>query len=136
MKLNAYLMFNGNCEAAFNFYAEVLDGKITAMMKAGDTPMADQLPPDRRNTIMHAAIESKAGVLMGSDDMPDSYSGVKGMAVAMHFDAPDEAERVFQALAKGGTIRMPIQETFWAVRFGMLTDQFGIPWMINCPRSA
>src|SRR5258707_1123655 len=106
MNLNPYLTFKGDCEAAFKFYEKVLGGKIEPM-------------------IPH-------------DATPDHYEPMKGFSVTLTLspDKAAEADRIFQALAKGGTVRMPIQETFWAVRFGMLVDQFGTPWMINCDKAA
>jgi PhnB protein len=73
-------------------------------------------------------------VLMGSDAPPDRYQKTQGTTVALGVDSAEEAERIFHALAENGTVTMPISETFWAVRFGMLNDQFGIPWMINCEK--
>ena len=75
-------------------------------------------------------------VLMGSDAPPDRYEAMRGFSVTIGVNDPTEAERIFHALAESGTVRMPIQETFWAVRFGMLVDRFGTPWMINCERAA
>jgi PhnB protein len=132
MQLNPYLMFNGQCEAAFKFYEQCLGGKILAMMTYGDSPMAEQTPSEQRNKIMHANLAVGDQELMGSDSPPDQYEETKGSYVLLGIDDPVEAERIFQVLAENGTVRMPIQETFWAVRFGMLVDRFGIPWMINC----
>ena len=82
---------------------------------------------------MHARLAVGDEVLMGSDSPPgQQYEVIKGISVALNVNDPAEAERVFNALAENGTIQMPIQSTFWAARFGMLTDQFGVPWMVNC----
>ena len=132
MQLNPYLSFKGQCEAAFKFYERVLGGKIEAMMTFGGSPMADQTPAEWRNKIMHARLIVGDEVLMGSDAPPDRYEEMKGISVTLGVDDPGEAERIFHALAENGTVRMPIQKTFWAARFGMLVDQFGTPWMINC----
>jgi PhnB protein len=133
---NPYLTFNGQCEAAFKFYERCLGGKIVAMIPFGDTPSAEYMPPDGREKIMHARLILGSQVLMGSDCHPGQpYEGVKGCSVALQVDTPDEAERVFNALAQNGIIVMPLGQTFWAVRFGMLTDQFGVPWMINCEKA-
>lgn len=134
MQLNPYLSFNGQCEAAFKFYAEVLGGKILATMTYGDTPMADQTPADWRGKIAHTRMSVGGTLLMGSDSPPDRFEPMKGVTIALGVDDPAEAERVFHALAAGGAVTMPIQETFWARRFGMLTDRFGTPWMINCEK--
>jgi len=132
VKVNPYLSFNGNCEAAFKFYERVLGGKIAIMMPFEGSPMADQAPANWRSKIMHARLDIGEETLMGSDPPPDRYAPVKGITVSLGIDKPEEADRIFQALSEKGTVQMPIQKTFWALRFGMLTDQFGIPWMINC----
>ena len=136
MQLNPYLNFNGQCEIAFRFYEQCLGGKIEATMTYGESPMAEQTPPQWRNKIMHASLIVGDKVLMGADSPPERYEEPKGLSVLLGIDDPVEAERVFHALAEDGTVQMPIQETFWAARFGMLVDRFGIPWMINCEHDA
>ena len=136
MQLNPYLTFNGQCEPAFKFYEKVLGGKIEAMLLHEGSAMADQVPPEWRSKIMHARLSVGDNVLMGSDAPPDRYEPMKGFTVTLGIDDPHDAERVFHALSENGTVQMPIQETFWAVRFGMLVDRFGTPWMINCEKSA
>jgi PhnB protein len=134
MQLNPYLTFNGQCEAAFKFYERCLAGKIEMMLTFGNSPMANQVSAEWRNKIMHARLIMGDKVLMGSDAPPDRYEVPKGFSVSLSVDDPAEAERVFHALAEKGTVQMPIQETFWAVRFGALVDRFGIPWMVNCEK--
>ena len=134
MKLNAYLNFKGQCEEAFKLYEQVLGGKIMAMMKYSDSPMADQVPAESRNAIMHASMVVGDQALFGSDAPPEHFEKPQGFAVSLSIAEPAEADRVFQALSEGGSVQMPIQETFWAQRFGMLRDRFGTPWMINCER--
>jgi PhnB protein len=136
MELNPYLTFNGQCEAAFKFYEKVLEGKIEAMMTYGSSPMAEQSAPEWRNKIMHARMTVGDKMLMASDAPPDRYEAMKGIMVTLGIDDPGEAERIFNALSEKGTVQMPIQETFWARRFGMLVDQFGTPWMVNCEKAA
>ena len=136
MQLNPYLTFDGRCEAAFKFYEKVLDGKIEAMMTYGGSPMAEQTRSEWRNKIMHARLNVGDKMLMASDAPPDRYEAMKGIMVTLGIDDPGEAERVFHALSEKGTVQMPIQETFWAARFGMLVDQFGTPWMVNCEKAA
>ncbi len=132
MQLNPYLLFDGQCEAAFRFYERCLDGKIVTMLPHRGSPMADQTPPERLDHIMHARLTVGDKVLMGSDAPPDHYEAMKGFSVTLGIEDPAEAERIFHLLAENGTVRMPIQKTFWALRFGMLVDRFGTPWMINC----
>ena len=136
MQLNPYLTFGGQCEAAFKFYEKVLGGKIEAMMPHEGTPAAEHVPPEWRNKIMHARLTVGDKVLMGSDAPPAHHEPMKGFSVTLGVDDPADAERIFHALAENGTVRMPIQQTFWAARFGMLMDQFGIPWMINCEQAS
>ena len=136
MKLSPYLSFNDECEVAFKFYEQCLDGKIDAMMTYGNSPMAEQTPPEKLDKIMHASITVGDTVMMGSDAPPNYFEKPQGFSVSLVLTDPDEAERVFNALAENGTEQMPIQETFWAARFGMLVDRFGTPWMINCDLAA
>lgn len=132
MQLNPYLTFNGQCEAAFKFYEKCLGGKLVFMATFGNSPMADKAPPGWRDKIMHARLMVGDKVLMGSDAPPERYEKPQGISVTLGIDDPADAERIFHALADGGTVGMPIQKTFWALRFGMLVDRFGVPWMINC----
>jgi PhnB protein len=136
MQVNPYLNFNGQCEAAFKFYAASLGAKIEMMMPHEGTPAAEHVPPEWRKKIMHARLSIGATTLMASDSPPGHYKKPEGFAVALQLKNPAEAERIFHALAEKGTVQMPIQETFWAAKFGMLIDQFAIPWMINCEPSA
>lgn len=135
MQLNAYLNFSGQCEAAFKFYERCLGGKIVAMMTFDETPMADRMPADWRKKIVHARLTVGDQVLMGSDAPPDHFEEPKGFSVSIGVTEPAEADRIFKALAENGDVQMPIQETFWAHRFGMVVDQFGTPWMINCEKA-
>jgi PhnB protein len=134
MQLNPYLSFDGRCEAAFKFYEKALGGKIVAKMTYGETPMKEQSPAELHGKIAHIRMSIGDTLLMGSDSPPNRYEPAKGITVMLGIDTPGEAERVFKELSEGGTVTMPIEETFWARRFGMLTDQFGIPWMVNCER--
>lgn len=132
MQLNPYLNFNGNCEAAFKFYEQCLGGKIVAMMTNGQSPMAEQAPAEWQNKILHVHLTVGDMTLMGSDAPSGYFEKPQGFSVNLQFTDTAEAERVFSALAENGTIRMPITETFWSKRFGMVVDQFGTPWMVNC----
>jgi PhnB protein len=136
MKLNAYLSFNGQCEAAFKLYEECLGGKITFMMTWGDSPMAGETPPEWSKKIMHVTLALGDSLLQGADASPESYQKPQGIAMSLQLADPAEAERIFKTLSEGGVVQMPLQETFWALRFGMLVDQFGTPWMINCEKPA
>jgi PhnB protein len=134
MQTNPYLYYSGNCEAAFKFYAEALGGKILAMITHAETPAAAETAPEWQQKIIHARIALGDTVLMASDAPPGRQAPMSGFSVTLNVAEPAEAERLFHALAEGGTVGMPIQETFWAKRFAMLTDRFGTPWMINCEK--
>jgi PhnB protein len=134
VQFNPYLNFNGNCEAAFKYYQKVLGGKIEAMIPFEGSPAAEHSSPEMRKKIMHARLIVDGQPLMGSDCPPEHFQPMQGMSVALNVAEPAEADRVFHALAEKGTVQMPIEETFWAHRFGMLVDQFGTPWMINCEK--
>jgi len=136
MLLNPYLLFNGECEAAFKFYERCLGAKIEAVITYAESPMADQTPPERQNKVLHASLSIDGQTLMGSDAPPERYDAPQGVWISLGIKNPGEAERVFGALSEYGKVVMPIGETFWAMRFGMLIDQFGIPWMINCEKPA
>jgi len=135
-EVNAYLVFNGDCEAAFEFYEKCLGGKIEMAMTHGDSPMSEQVPAEWRKKIMHARMTVGNTVLMGSDAPPDHYEEPKGFSLSLGIKDPAEAERLFNELSAGGKVQMPLQQTFWAAKFGMLVDRFGIPWMINCEQPA
>lgn len=132
MQLNPYLVFSGQCEEAFRFYEKALGGKIQALLRVGETPAAEHMPKDMQDKIMHACLMIGDIALMGSDSPPEQYEKMQGMSVALHIDKPADAERTFKVLSEGGKVTMPLTQTFWAERFGMLTDRFGTPWMVNC----
>ncbi|TLY35089.1 MAG: VOC family protein [Nitrospirae bacterium] len=132
MKLNSYLFFNGQCEAAFKFYEKCLGGKIEAMLTHEGTPAEQDVPSEWRKKILHARLTVGDQALMGSDAPPERYDKPQGFSVSLNVDKPAEAERIFRALSENGKVQMPLERTFWAVRFGMCVDRFGTPWMVNC----
>lgn len=136
MQLHPYLSFNGQCEAAFEFYEQCLGGKVEAKLLYEGSPMAEEVPAEFGHKIMHSEFRLGDWVLMGSDCTPEQYQAPQGSSVLISIDDPTKAESVFHALAENGTVSMPIQETFWATRFGMLTDQFGVAWMVNCDKTS
>tara|TARA_R110002167_G_scaffold7402_4_gene35117 strand:- start:1606 stop:2052 length:447 start_codon:yes stop_codon:yes gene_type:complete len=135
MKIVTSLSFAGNCREAFEFYAGVLGGKITAAMRYGDAPSDMPVPPAMNDWLMHCWLEVGDQALMGSDMHSDWATRINepknGFDVTLHFDSVDEGRRVFDALSAGGTVGMAFAETFWTPSFGTLTDRFGIPWMVN-----
>jgi PhnB protein len=132
MQIQPYLFFKGDCEEAFKFYERVLKGKIEAMLPHAGTPAEQHTPPEWRDKIMHARLTVGDAVLMASDAPPEHYKAPQGFSVSIQVDRNAEAERIFNELSAGGHVTMPIQPTFWATRFAMFTDKFGIAWMINC----
>lgn len=135
MRLDPYLIFDGHCEAAFKFYEQCLGGTIEAMMRFGEAPECGDVPPEFRDRIMHARYVVDGQVLMASDTTPQyPHEGIKGCSISLNVDSVAEAERIFNALADRGSVQMPLDKTFWAARFGMCTDRFGVPWMINCEK--
>jgi PhnB protein len=132
VQLNTHLNFDGQCEAAFRFYEQCFGAKIEAMMTYAGTPMEKHVPAEWHEKVLHATLSGNGVSLMGADSPPGRYEKPAGFTVALHFKDQAEAEQIFQALSEDGTVQMPLQKTFWASRFGMLTDRFGIPWMINC----
>ena len=135
MELTPYLSFNGQCAAAFKFYEKAFNGKIVFIMTYGESPMAEQVPADWRDRVMHVSLKVENAMLQAADAPPDRETKTTGFCVNIRVEDSEQAERVFDALAEGGTVQMPLQQTFWTVRFGMLTDQFGIPWMLNCEKA-
>jgi PhnB protein len=136
MQVNPYLFFDGRCEAAFKFYAQLLGGKIEAMLPHAGTPAEEHVPAEWRSKIMHAKLVVGDKVLMGSDSPPDRFDKPQGFFVTLGLSDPAEAERIFATLAEDGTVQLPLQQTFWATRFGMCVDRFGTPWMVNCEQPA
>jgi PhnB protein len=136
MTLNPYiqLSFDGRCEAAFKFYERCLNGKIIFLLTWGDSPMAGNTPQQWHSKIAHATLVVGNTRLQGSNLAPGLYESPRGFGIALS-PIEGDAERLFNELTSGGTIRMPVQKTFWAGRFGMLTDRFGIPWVINSEKS-
>jgi len=131
MKLNPYLAFDGTCREAFEFYAKTLGGTIAFMQTIGESPMAEHSPKEAHGRVMHVTMHVGDQVLQGGDSPQGQFIKPSGFCVATHYDDPAEGERVFKALAQDGTIQMPYQETFWAKGFGMCTDRYGTPWIVN-----
>ena len=131
--LNPYLFYNGNCEAAFKYYEKVLGGKIEFMMRADEGPADMKAEPGFEKKIMHARMKIGSNILMASDAPPGHFREPQGFAVSLTFMDLAEAEKTYKALAEGGAPNMPFGKTFFSKGFGMCVDQFGAPWMVNCP---
>ena len=129
----AYLGFDGNCAEAMRFYEKALGGKIELMMSGADSPMKDQIPKEFAHRILHARLVLPGGGMLYGGDGPANvpFEGIKGVSITVDYDSVDQAEKVFNALAAGGKVTMPMQPAFWAKRWGMLVDKFGTPWIVN-----
>jgi PhnB protein len=132
LSLNTYLSFDGNCEAAFRYYQDVLKAELESFIPFRDSPVGKDVPKNWQDKVMHACLRVGEHRLMGSDGMPGQpWPGILGLSMSLNVTEVAEAERLFGALAEGGRITMPLEKTFWSPRFGMLTDRFGVPWMVN-----
>jgi PhnB protein len=128
-----YLGFDGKCAEAMRFYEKVLGGTIKVMMSGAQSPMAEQIPKEFADRILNAQLELPGGALLFAGDAPSHvpYEGIKGVSIVLNFDTVEEAESIFNRLAEGGRVTMPFSPTFWAVKFGMLVDKYGVAWIIN-----
>ncbi len=132
MKTSTVLSFKGDCEAAFKFYEQHLGGQPGPIFRYAGSPLADSVPDDWGDKIMHGSIVVGDHLLMGSDVLMKQYEAPTGVSLSLQINDVADAERLYHALAEGGRVVMPLEKTFWATRFGSVVDQFGIPWLINC----
>jgi PhnB protein len=135
MEFSVYLMFNGNCEEAMNFYRDALDADMKMMQRYGDSPMPSD-DPVWNQKIMHCGIQKDGFFIMASDSR-DKNGGIIGgnnVQISINFHSEEEINKIFNAISEGGYVTMPLQDTFWGARFGMCTDRFGISWMFNYDR--
>lgn len=131
MKFVNYLFFNGDTRAAFEFYAKVFNGKIVGMLTHRETPATKDVSEEWQDKIINAQLQIGDQMIMASDAPPQYRTGMSGFSVSVDVEDLAEAERIFNALADGGTVNMPFTPTFWAKGFGMVKDKFGTPWMIS-----
>jgi PhnB protein len=132
MDVCPYLDFNGDCEAAFTFYEQALGGTLGPIFRYAGTPLAHQVPADWQDKVMHASITVGNQVLMGADVAPERYEAPKGFSLSLQLNDTTQAEHMFRELSDKGRIVAPLEPTFWAARFGVVVDRFGIVWTINC----
>jgi PhnB protein len=128
LALESHLNFNGDAKAAFDLYQKTFGGELS-IFRYGDSPMSERFP-DRADKVLHARLQIGDAAFMGCD-VPEDYETPRGFRISAQLTEKAEADRIFNALADGGTIDMPLQETFWSPWFGMLTDRYDIAWMIN-----
>lgn len=131
MHFNAHISYNGDCEAAFEFYRDCFGGEITLMMRYDSVPNA-ATDHELKNKIVHATLKVGGQLLTGADVRATVYEKPIGFAMQLNIDNPEEARRIYEVLAEGASIAMPLQKTFWAANYAVLTDRFGTPWEINC----
>jgi PhnB protein len=135
MRISCHIHFDGQCEEAFRTYQNVLGGRLETMLRFGDSPLGAQVPPEWQSRILHATLVLGEYELLGSDVFPGQSGRKQGYSVTISLSDPENAKSIFDALADGGSILMPLQPTFWATGFGVITDKFGVSWEINCVSS-
>ena len=139
-KLTPYLGFDGQCAEAMRFYEQALGGKIDMLLTYGESPMAEQVPEAQRQRVMHSALSLPTGGQFFAADKPPGTEGTgpgsfNGIGLTLEYEDVDAGEAAFRALAEGGTVSMPMAASFWVERFGMLTDRYGVGWMVNAGAS-
>lgn len=132
MSLCANLSFNGDCREAFEFYAKCFGGTIEFMGTYAGSPMESHFGPEMGPKIMHATLRLDSGLLTGNDAPAKDYRKPQGFSLLYSLNDVSRAETIFRQLSEGGSVQMPMEKTFWAERFGVVTDRFGVPWAINC----
>jgi PhnB protein len=135
-QVNPYLIFNGDCEAAFNLYKSVFGGEFPYMGRFGEMPPAEgqpELPENEKNLIMHVSLPIGNTIIMGSDSNSQAGNVKMGenVSISINTESRAEADKIFNGLSDGGMVKMPMTDTFWGAYFGMFVDKFGIHWMIN-----
>ena len=137
MNVQAYITFGGRCEEALEFYKKSVGAEITSLMRWKDSPDKDMKgPPGYEEKVMNAAFRIGDSNLMADDGMGENTAEFKGMTLCIEVADDAQAKRVFTALGEGGKVTMPLAKTFWTSSFGMLTDKFGVPWMVNVKTAA
>ncbi|XZG69880.1 VOC family protein [Chitinibacteraceae bacterium HSL-7] len=132
MRIRSYLMFHGQCEEALNYYVEALGARIARIVRFGDVPVGSLLAPDQPDKILHAELHVGPSVVFASDaHCAEAPVAAHGFSLTLLAKGPDEGRVLFALLADGATITMPFEATFWSDGFGMLTDRFGVPWIVS-----
>jgi PhnB protein len=134
MRVEPYLFFNGRCEEAVEFYKKALGAEVAMLMRFKDSPephAPGMLPPGSENKVMHVSFRVGDTTVMASDGFCKGQTEFQGLSLSLTVSNEAEADRVFAALADGGQVQMPLNKTFWSPRFGMVTDRFGLGWMVT-----
>jgi len=134
LELQPYLFFYGKCEEALNFYKSIFGGTIDSLMRMKEAPPEMPAPPNWGDKIMYARFESGAVKFSASDGRPDTPNVDGNISLSLSTRDEAEATRIFDALAKGGEVEMPLGEVFWSAKFGVLKDKFGLEWFVNCEK--
>jgi PhnB protein len=131
MKIDVYMSFDGNCAEAFAFYHSIIGGELS-VMRYKDSPMAKDTPPEQLERVIHAELICGAATIKGGDAPPQFTTKPQGFCISLSVDTPQEADKIWAGLSDAAMIQMPLSETFWSPKFGMLIDKYSQPWMINC----
>lgn len=136
VQISCHLSFDGNCEAAFSAYRRILGGELMTLLTYAESPLSGQVPADWQSKVMHATLRIGNQELLGADVFPGATVRHEGFAVVLGITGVEQGRTTFDALAEGGNIKMPFQQTFWSPGYGMLVDRFGVPWEINSENAA
>jgi PhnB protein len=132
MRISCHLIFDGQCKSAFTEYRSILGGTVTTLITFGESPLADQVPSEWAARVLHATLAFEDQEILGSDAFPGEPCRPQGFAVTLSTQDPAWTQAVFDRFARAGIIKMPLQQTFWARLFGVVTDRFGVTWELNC----
>ena len=131
MSVQPYLFFNGRCEEALEFYRSAVGAEVEMLSRFKDAPEPGMTQPGMENKVMHASFRIGETILMASDGRCDGQLRFEGFSLSIVVSDEQKAESIFKALADGGKVTMPLEKTFWAPKFGMLEDRFGVGWMVS-----
>ena len=131
VRLAHHLTFAGECEEAFELYAQILGGTILGVRKYADSPLGSQVPPNWQQKVLFASLKVGDCALHGTDHLPNQYRRSEGFYVSLHIREPEDAARVFRSLSQGGVVQVSLQKSFWSTHFALFVDRFGIPWEID-----
>jgi PhnB protein len=131
MQITPYVNFQGKCREAMRFYRDLLGGDVVQLLTYRESPLCDEMPEETHDGILHCHLEVRGAALMGADGPPQNRDATGSVSIALNIDDVDEAGRIFAGLAEGGDVGMDWQRTFWAERFGMCVDRYGVGWLVN-----
>ncbi len=132
MKAALTIGFNGQCQAAFEFYEAVFNEKVEALFRYSDSPSSSSVPSNWQDKIIHGSINIAGMTLVGSDLLDEQYEQKKGFSILLSIDSHDEVEALFSALSCNGEVIIAPEKTFWSCCYAIVIDQFGIKWQLNC----